>query len=259
MTRHGEKFGLARFSTSERWNLTWTECYTIPCVQATPNWARLRPRSCTVSTKVRGAISGRAAHVVDRNLELAAACGGSAVPPSLRLFPLPPGRPEGDLPAGDFVLASPLAGWASKQWPMEHYASLAARLRDELGIPLVLDGPPGADFSAAAAALPHYASLPGLIHATRRAAAIVGVDSGPLHLAAALAKPGVAIFGPTDPARNGPYGDSLRVLRAAAAATTYKRGAAIDSSMRDISPDEVFEVLRALIGVRRRPAGSLAE
>jgi heptosyltransferase-1 len=97
-----------------------------------------------------------------------------------------------------------------------------------------------------------------LIHATRRAAAIVGVDSGPLHLAAALAKPGVAIFGPTDPARNGPYGDSLRVLRAAAT-TTYKRGAAIDPSMRSISPDEVFEVLRALMDARRRPAGSLAE
>ena len=52
-----------------------------------------------------------------------------------------------------------------------------------------------------------------MIHATRRAAALVGVDSGPLHLAAALGKPGVAIFGPTDPARNGPYGDSFRVLR----------------------------------------------
>src|ERR1019366_6439790 len=51
---------------------------------------------------------------------------------------------------------------------------------------------------AAASAIPHYSSLPGLIHATRRAAAIVGVDRGPLHLAAALAKPGVAIFGPTD-------------------------------------------------------------
>jgi heptosyltransferase-1 len=201
----------------------------------------------------------RAAHVVDRNLELAAACGGSAIPPSLRLFPLPSGHPEGDLPPGDFVLASPLAGWASKQWPMEHYGSLAARLRDELGIPLVLDGPPGADFSAAAAAFPHYASLPGLIHATRRAAAIVGVDSGPLHLAAALAKPGVAIFGPTDPARNGPYGDSLRVLRAAAATTTYKRGAAIDFSMRSVSPDEVFEILRVMMGPSRRPAGSPAE
>ena len=58
-------------------------------------------------------------------------------------------------------------------------------------------------------AFPHASGLPGLIHATRRALAVVGVDSGPLHLAAALGKPGDAIFGPTDPARNGPYGDSL--------------------------------------------------
>ena len=201
----------------------------------------------------------RSAHVVDRNLELAVACGGSGLQPAQRLFPLPPGRPEADLPPGDFVLASPLAGWGSKQWPMEHFAALGARLRRELGIPLVLDGPPGADFSAATAAITHHSSLPGLIYATRRAAAVVGVDSGPLHLAAALSKPGAAIFGPTDPARNGPYGDSLRILRTPAAATTYKRGAAIDSSMRNISPDEVFEILRTIAGARRRPAGSLAE
>ncbi|MCX6633003.1 MAG: glycosyltransferase family 9 protein [Candidatus Solibacter sp.] len=201
----------------------------------------------------------RCAHVVDRNLELAAACAGSGIPAGERLFPLPPGRPEGDLPPGDFVLASPLAGWVSKQWPMGHYRALAVRLRNELGIPLVLDGPPGADFGAAEGTAPHHSSLPGLIYATRRAVAIVGVDSGPLHLAAALGRPGVAIFGPTDPARNGPYGDSLRVLRTGGAATTYKRAAAIDPSMRNISPDEVFEVLRAMIGARRRPAGSRAE
>src|SRR5437870_7921283 len=69
----------------------------------------------------------------------------------------------------------------------------------------------------------------GLIDATRRALAVVGVDSGPLHLAAALGKPGDAIFGPTDPARNGPYGDSLKVLRKSAA-TTYKRGDSIDEA-----------------------------
>ena len=200
----------------------------------------------------------RSAHVVDRNLDLAAACGGRGID-GPRLFPLPPGRAEGDLPAGDFVLASPLAGWASKQWPMDHYRTLAARLHHELGIPLVLDGPPGANFAASQGAVPHYSGLPGLIHATRRAAAIVGVDSGPLHLAAALGKPGVAIFGPTDPARNGPYGDSLRVLRTDAAATTYKRGTAIDPSMRSISPDEVFEVLRAIVGARRRPLEGLTE
>jgi heptosyltransferase-1 len=79
----------------------------------------------------------------------------------------------------------------------------------------------------------------------------VGVDSGPLHLAAALGKPGVAIYGPTDPARNGPYGDSLRVLRSPAAVVTYKRGASIDESMRAVSPDQVFEALKAVLSARR--------
>ena len=171
------------------------------------------------------------AHVVDRNLELAAATGAAHL---LHVFPLPPGAPEGDLPSGRFVLASPLAGWRSKQWPAEHYTALAALLRSECNLPLVMN-------------LPQTSGLPGLIHATRSAVAVVGVDSGPMHLAAALAKPGVAIFGPTDPARNGPYGASLHVLRAPGAITTYKRGDAIDESMRRISPAEVFEALKAAI------------
>jgi heptosyltransferase-1 len=195
-----------------------------------------------------------AAHVVDRNLDLAAAAGASN---TLRTFPLPAGRPEGDLPAGDFVLACPLAGWRSKQWPIEFYGLLAERLRRELRIPLVLNGPPGSSFPQAGDALTHQSGLPGLVYATRRAGAVLGVDSGPLHLAAALGQPGVAIFGPTDPARNGPYGDSLRVLRTAGAATTYKRGAAIDRSMQQISPDEVFEALRLVLGERRQRAGCL--
>jgi heptosyltransferase-1 len=91
----------------------------------------------------------------------------------------------------------------------------------------------------------HHSALAGLIHATRRAIAVVGVDSGPLHLAAALGKPGVAIFGPTDPAMNGPYGGTLEVLRSPGAATSYKRLAAIDASMREIDPDRVFEALKA--------------
>jgi len=188
------------------------------------------------------------AHVVDRNLDLAAAAGAANL---VRTFPLPPGHPEGDLPPGDFVLASPLAGWGSKQWPVEHYRALAARLRRELGVPLVLNAPPQVSFPRVDEALVHWSGLPGLIHATRRATAVVGVDSGPLHLAAALAKPGVAIFGPTDPARNGPYGDSLQVLRSPAAATTYKRRAPVDRSMEQVSPDAVFAALRAVLGERR--------
>ena len=172
-----------------------------------------------------------AAHIVDRNMDLALGRGE-------RVFPVPPGRPEGDLPSGDFVLASPLAGWRSKQWPMEFYEKLGERLQREAGVSLVLNGPPDST-------LPHRSGIAGLVHATRRAIAVVGVDSGPLHLAAALGKPGVAIFGPTDPARNGPYGNSIRVLRAPRAVTTYKRGAEIDESMRRITPEQVFESLLA--------------
>ncbi len=183
-------------------------------------------------------------HVVDRNLDLAAAAGAGSI---LRAFPLPAGKPEGDLPPGEFVLASPLAGWRSKQWPIENYGVLATRLRRELGVALVLNVPAASSLPRMDDAIIHYSGLAGLIHATRRAAAVLGVDSGPLHLAAALGKPGLAIFGPTDPARNGPYGDSLKVLRCASAATTYKRGSAIDDSMRGITPHLVFEELRAVL------------
>jgi heptosyltransferase I len=183
-----------------------------------------------------------AAHVVDRNLDLAHAAGAAR---RVVDFPLPDGEPGQPLPDGDFVLACPLAGWAAKQWPLEAYTELALRLERELKLPLVVNGPPSAAeaLGGIAATHTHLSGVPGLIHATRRAVAVVGVDSGPVHLAAALGKPGVAIFGPTDPARNGPYGASIRVLRSPAASTTYKRRDEIDASMRDISPSDVFAAL----------------
>ncbi|MBI3472245.1 MAG: glycosyltransferase family 9 protein [Candidatus Solibacter usitatus] len=189
------------------------------------------------------AVAVEAKHVVERNLELARAAGASSL---LRVFPLPEGAEEDALPDGEFVLACPLAGWESKQWPAEYYERLAERLAREAGVPLVVNGPPSSREALAVIreARLHLSSLAGLIHATRRATAVVGIDSGPLHLAAALGKPGVAIFGPTDPERNGPYGGTLRVLRSAGAATNYKRGTRIDPSMREISPDAVFEALR---------------
>lgn len=189
------------------------------------------------------AVAVEARHVVERNLELARAAGASSL---LRVFPLPEGAAEDKLPEGEFVLACPLAGWESKQWPVEYYERLAERLEREAGVPLVVNGPPSSReaLSAIRGMCVHLSGLAGLIHATRRATAVVGIDSGPLHLAAALGKPGVAIFGPTDPERNGPYGGTLRVLRSAGAATNYKRGTRIDPSMREISPDTVFEALR---------------
>ena len=196
----------------------------------------------------------RSAHVVDRNLELAAAAGATSL---LRAFPLPPGSPEGTLPARSFVLGTPLAGWPAKQWPLENYAELGRLLRDELSLALVLNGPPEAapEFAAITGVATHFSGVAGLIDATRRAAAVVGIDSGPLHLAAALGKAGVAIYGPTDPERNGPYGGSITVLRSPGARTSYKRRAQVDDSMRRISPEAVFEALKARIADRAKSAG----
>lgn len=212
---------------------------------------RERPAALFYSTRV----VTRATHKVDSNLELAAAAGAANI---VRTFPLPEGIQEAPLPESGFVLASPLAGWRAKQWPLAFYARLATRLERELGLPLVLDGPPGAaPFAGVAGVWRQHSRLAGLIYATRRATAVVGVDSGPLHLAAALGRPGVAIFGPTDPARNGPYADTITVLRSPHAATSYKRASAIDSSMREIHPDRVFEALQAQIA--HRAAGCAAE
>ncbi|HUS05993.1 MAG TPA: glycosyltransferase family 9 protein [Bryobacteraceae bacterium] len=188
-------------------------------------------------------IKAKAAHVVDRNLELAQMAGATNV---IRTFQIPPGLPEGVLPEGDFVLANPLAGWTSKQWPLENYALLGARLKRELKLSLVLNVPAWHPLDIPDT-LVNISELPGLIYATRRAAAVVGLDSGPMHLAAALRKPGVALFGPTDPARNGPYGGSLQVLRCPGAVTSYKRGATIDASMQAITVDAVFESLKSSI------------
>jgi len=209
--------------------------------QAWERWASL-----FYSTEV----TTRSAHIVDRNLELIAAAGASSV---VRLFPLAAGAPEGRLPEGKFVLASPLAGWRSKQWPIERYQQLAARL----DLPLVVNGPPSAAgaLNEIRGAIVHLSGIAGLIDATRRAHAVIGVDSGPMHLAAALSKPGVAIFGPTDPARNGPYGGSLRVVRSPTAITTYKRDAG-DEDMRAIPAESVASEL--LAALESKPAGCSA-
>ncbi len=173
-------------------------------------------------------------HMVDKHRDLAKAVGGAHSPAE---FYLPQGQQEGELPDEPFVLSCPQAGWGAKQWPASYYGELAILLQKELGLKLVLNGPPGSDAT-------HHSGLAGLIWATRRAYAVIGLDSGPMHMAAAIGKPGVAIFGPTDPARNGPYGGTISVLRTADAQTTYKRRQLEDNAMKAIDPRMVMDELK---------------
>lgn len=192
----------------------------------------------------------RSAHIVDRHLELALMAAG---PQRVVRFDVPPGREEAPLPER-FVLASPLAGWGAKQWPLERYGELAGLLAAQFAMPLVLNGAPAQ--AEALRAIPgvtvHVSGLPGLIDATRRAAAVIGLDSGPLHLAAALRKPGVALFGPTDPARNGPYCETITVLRDATSRTSYRRTSGTESGMAATGAARVMEILSGVL--RQAPA-----
>jgi ADP-heptose:LPS heptosyltransferase len=167
-----------------------------------------------------------------------------------------------------YVVLSPGGGWRSKCWPPDRYGTLCQKIRDTLGIRCVLNHGPGEEglVSAVKAAggeadpIAYNGSLEQLMALLRNAACVVGGDTGPLHLAAALGTPAVGIFGPTDPARNGPYrtgssADSTApidiVLRSPHAVTTYKRSDQPDPSILEIDVDTVFNAVRRLVEVRR--------
>ena len=166
-----------------------------------------------------------------------------------------------------YVVLSPGGGWRSKCWPVERFADLCRKLRSSLNVRCVVNvGPEDADLAApllAACAdadpLFYRGSLGELMALLRGASCIVSGDTGPLHLAIALGTRAVALFGPTDPVRNGPYPTSEAssgqqkniVLRAPNVRTTHARGSESHASMLAISVDQVFEAVSRCIGDRR--------
>ena len=100
---------------------------------------------------------------------------------------------------------------------------------------------------SAGCAQPITCSLAELVALTRRSSLFIGGDTGPLHLAAALGVPVVAIFGPTDPARNGPYSNKSVVLRNPASRTSLSHISEPDPGLLQITPDEVLTAARKLL------------
>ncbi|HZW96020.1 MAG TPA: lipopolysaccharide heptosyltransferase I [Candidatus Eremiobacteraceae bacterium] len=154
---------------------------------------------------------------------------------------------------GDFAILNPGAGWGAKRWPVERYGEVARALAD-WGVRSILNYGPGEEELARAAESASRGatevmscSLTELIALTRRARLFIGGDTGPLHLAAALRVPVVAIYGPTDPARNGPYGTHSIVLRSPESMTSHARRAAADAGMLAIGSDDVMAAANKLL------------
>lgn len=126
-------------------------------------------------------------------------------------------------PRQRLVVLNPGAGRADKRWPVARFAELAERLAQDAGAHVVVAWGPGEESAAGAivagagsagprALLAPPTDLHELIALLRRASVMVAADTGPLHLAAALGTPCVGLYGPTAPARNGPYGAAHRTL-----------------------------------------------
>ncbi len=113
------------------------------------------------------------------------------------------------------------ARWETKRWPPQHFAEAADRLADAQGLPIVFMGGPAerpetravmARMRTKAVDLTGQTPVGLLPSLLRRAAVLVTNDSGPMHIAAAVGTPVVAMFGPTDPVKTGPYGPGHVVL-----------------------------------------------
>ena len=90
-------------------------------------------------------------------------------------------------------------------------------------------------------------SLLQLISLLRRTCLLVGGDTGPLHLASTLRVPTVGIYGPTDPARNGPFATRFEVLRHPESERDHARRKAPEAGLLTITPQDVLAACDTLL------------
>lgn len=206
-------------------------------------------------------------HAVLRYLDF---LGHLGVEPREPRFSMALGEPEQGRVAGllgqhgigdgdPFIALSPVAFWETKLWDNDRFARLGDRITSELNLPVVFTGASGGDLierirgamNADSITLEGQTSLRELACLYRRAALVVTTDSGPMHIAAAVGTPTVALFGPTDPARTGPFGPGHAVIRSDISCSPcfLKRCAGRDC-MTDIAVDEVFEAVQHQLSLK---------
>ena len=201
-----------------------------------------------------------ARHVVDQAAETVSAAVGRTIAPEPPPFPTSSAseawadRLLADL-SPHIALINPGAGWGAKCWPAERYSALS-RVLGKHGVQSLVNAGPGeldlakavcSDSDSSARAV--ECSISQLIALTRRAALCVGGDTGPVHLASALEIPVVAIFGPTDPARNGPYGGRYVVLRSPESKRDHTRHREPEAGLLNITVEQATEAALNVLGI----------
>ena len=159
---------------------------------------------------------GSATHVVHKNIALMRAVG---VFDRTVHFPISVPRTPAVLEvverlgARRYALINPGAAWPNKRWPPARFGAVAAALLRDAGLRSVVLWGPGEEAAArevvavasGAAELSPPTGITDLLGLARDAGLMISGDTGPLHIAGAMGTPIVALFGPTDPQRNGPW------------------------------------------------------
>lgn len=199
------------------------------------------------------------AHVIEQDVELASAIAADELEPVPPLLPVDPVAeswcdsllaPCGAQPT---VLLNPGAGWGAKRWPVDRYAAVASALSARGYCVLVNAGPGETSLArsieeqSGGKAISVSCSLAELIALTRRIRLLIAGDTGPLHLACALGRPVVGIYGPTDPTRNGPFGTHFRVLRSPESRRDHTRRAEPEAGLLTITPEAVLLAAEELL------------
>ncbi len=222
-----------------------------------------RPREGPASMFYTRQVDPLGAHVVDQALAIVSAIAGQELQYTEPSFPLEPTAEDwadqlaGTLGRKPLAILNPGAGWGAKCWPAESFG-VVARALAERGLAVVVNHGPGEEALAeevrAASgnvAFPVKCSISQLIALTRRASLFVGGDTGPMHLAATLRVPVVALFGPTRPDRNGPYGTRSVVLRNPESMDNTTHTDHPDEGLASIDPQAVVAAADQLRGEDR--------
>jgi heptosyltransferase-1 len=214
------------------------------------------PREAPAKLFYKRRIATKGAHVIEKYCSLAEAIAGQS------LQVIAPEFPRDDqaeaviakkFGGSQIIILNPGAGWPAKQWPARRYGEVAKALSRDGLIPVINYGPGEealareAEAASDGTAVAFSGSIAELIALTRCARLFIGGDTGPLHLAAAMKVPVVALFGPTDPARNGPYGTRSVVLRNSASKTSLSHTRDADFGLLQITTEEVISAARQLL------------
>ncbi|MGD9034653.1 MAG: lipopolysaccharide heptosyltransferase I [Desulfobacteraceae bacterium] len=159
------------------------------------------------------------------------------------------------------VAINPFAKWTTKLWQPERFAALADRMQRELGCGIIFTGS-GQDraeideimerMHEKSTNLAGDTTLKELAYLYSKCQLLVTTDTGPMHIAAAMDCPVVALFGPTAPWRTGPYGKGHTVIRdEIECSPCFNKKCDHVSCMRNITVDKVFEKVKEQINVLR--------